>query len=187
MNLTVILDVIIAALGVYLLVSGIRGKGKFYQVQQVKEENRAEYVKAAKKNFIIIGVALIVDGVMSALKEVLYESSADGMEQVAKTSIQIPYTVFEITVLAVLAVLIITVIRMNKLTKKYVVPNMGNGEGQTGSGKPQTNHVLPVSAFEFDEEKEEEEEIPCFIEPEELSGMPAEPEETAKEPEEPAL
>ena len=167
-------SVILLAIGVYVLVSGIRGKGKLFVVENLKEGYEEKFVKSMRCFLIPIGALMIVNGADSIGKSLLYDMVTNETtgeityalkETVNLGSFQfltvkffdiVNYVCLGLVIAGVVGWLLIT----RKMTDRNAAPRTASSDPEAQKrAERQAGHTLPVSAFEFEEEEEEKSEL----------------------------
>ena len=170
-------DYILLAMGVYVLVAGIRGKGRLYNVENIKEGMEETYFKAMRKIYIGLGVVMTLNGVFSVLKYVFYsyeeiipatETMTAGYDWVAKgdmgfwSFLTIPFlNVMTYVCMGIsIAVIVLMIIITRKMTDKEAAAKRAQAYKESAASSKQAGHILPVSAFDFEEEGEAQTTLP---------------------------
>ena len=167
------MDYLLLGIGVYVLYGGIRGKGRLFSMEHVKKEYTEKFKKVSRIIYLPMGALMLLNGASSLLKDYFYEqveirtateSSAAEYGWMLKEgrnlgsfSFMSPqifniltYTFMGLVVAGVVLLIIVT----RKMTDKNAPKNpSGASDGQRQSER-QAGHVLPISAFEFDDETE---------------------------------
>ena len=165
-------NIIIAAGAAYLIISGIRGKGKLFEIQNAKEGCREKLVKWLRILYIIVGIAMLFNTLGSIVSTYAYEYVET---QAATETTQAVYelqqkadlgsfsfltynvlrivslTAFGISIAALVAVFIL----FNKMTDRNAPKKAANqgGKEQAQGYQTKTGEFMPASAFDFDEPK----------------------------------
>ena len=168
-------DYILLAMGLYVLISGIRGKGRLYTAENIKEGMEEKFHKTMQVLYIILGAVMTVNGVVSILKYTFYEfkevvaatETATAVYEWVPTKDLGAFRFLTVPVLNVLtfvcmglclACIIYMIVAIRKMTDKNAPKKQQ--AGQSGAGQSQASrqagHILPVSAFDFDEPEETE-------------------------------
>ena len=147
-------------IGVYVLIAGIVGKGRLFQ-HHAKKGMEKKLKTLLRICYIVLGIFLILNSGSALLKRYFYTvvETADGYEWVLKEGMSLgAFGFLQPRVLDVinyastffnLGAIGVVVVMLRKWGAS-VAPVQSQDERQKG-------HVLPVSAFEFDEEPKEEE------------------------------
>ena len=164
-------DYVILAMGVYVLVAGIRGKGRLYQVENIKEGMAEKFISIMRRLYIALGAIMTVNGLLSIAKYTLFTlvevtPATDTATAVydwvpkAESGFWSFLTIPVIQVLAYictalsLAAVVVLIVITRKMTDKEAVAKQA-AAARAGSTSPnQAGHILPVSAFDFDDEPE---------------------------------
>ena len=170
-------DYILLAIGVYVLYSGISGKGRLYNIENLKEGMEEKFKSTMRKLYIGLGVVMSLNAGASLLKTGFYEmKEITAATETAKAvyawvlqdgkslgvfSFLTPNVLDIITYVLLglsMALIVLMIIAIRKLTNK---PGTGGAQGQGKSGQGagqqarQAGHTLPVSAFDFEDEPED--------------------------------
>ena len=62
-----IIEIIMAAMGIYVLVSGIRGHGRLYTTQHIKEGCEEKSMKGQKIIYLVLGTSMLTNALASIL------------------------------------------------------------------------------------------------------------------------
>ena len=65
-------DVLMLGIGVYVLIGGIRGKGRLYSTGNVKKGMEEKYQKTMRLIYTILGVLMTLNGAVSCLSSYFY-------------------------------------------------------------------------------------------------------------------
>lgn len=169
MNSTLnILDYIMLVMGVYVLISGIRGKGRLYSTENIKEELLEKFISITRKLYIALGIVMSLNGLASVLRYSFYTvqeitpatETAPAVYDWVLTKDLGAFSFLTIPVLNIITyvcialavgLLVWTGVVINKMTDKNKRAS-GQSSG-SGSGK-QAGHTLPVSAFDFTDDSQ---------------------------------
>ena len=178
-------DYIMLAMGVYVLIGGIRGKGRLYTVENIKEELVEQFVKTMRKLYIALGAVMTLNGLVSVAKSMLYDyvevSPATGATTAAYDYVPkqdlgafsfltipvINIIMYVCTGLAIAGIVVMIIIT-RKMTDKDAAAKRAAQQAESAAANPQAGHTLPVAAFDFSED-------------ETVSASDAEPNQTAEE------
>lgn len=162
-------DYMMLAIGVYVLVAGIRGKGRLYSVDNIKEGMEEAFMRIMRKLYIALGIIMTFSGVISILKYVFYayeevipatETMTAGFDWVLKPGMDLG--VFRFLTIPVINIItyvcsglsivgiVIMIIATRKMTDKNAAARRAE-QSRTEADRRQVGHTLPVSAFDFDE------------------------------------
>ncbi len=162
-------DLLLLAISVYVLYAGITGKGRLYNVENIKEGKEEEFKNYMRKLYIWLGIAMVINSGASLLKGTFYtyqetvaatDTTAGVYEWVmtkelgafsfmsAKVFDIISYTALIITI----ALIVFLVIKMRKYTDKAKEAERRSGGSSGASCARNGGCVLPSSAFEFDDD-----------------------------------
>lgn len=170
-----ILDYIMLAMGVYVLVAGIRGKGRLYSVENIKKDLREKFMSVMRKFYIALGVIMTINGLLSVLRYTFYTvAEITPATETAKAVYDwVPardlgaFSFLTIPVINVLTYVCIglavgLLVWMSIIIRKMTDRNAAAGSsGQSGDGASadkQAGHTLPVSAFDFEDEQSKDRE-----------------------------
>lgn len=172
-----LMDYLLLAIGVYVLIGGIRGKGKLFQMDFLKEGYEEKFKKTLRSIYIPMGIVMLINGAVSLVKAAYYEqvpvTAADGSvtayewalkegKELGELSFMTPEFFMILTYICmglVVALVVLLIVMMRKMTDKEAQKkaSQAGGPGARSRDPRQGGHVLPVSAFEFDEPEPEEE------------------------------
>lgn len=164
--MTSLFDMLLLAMGVYVLVAGITGKGKMYTADNIKKGMEEKFKKTLRILFLCLGIFMILNSVSSLLMGMLYTS------QVVQEATETTAAVYEVvpavelggwsfltpelltTLMYVfMGVTIALVVALIFIIRKFVDKNAPRQ--RQGNDPRQAGHVLPVDAFEFDDASEQ--------------------------------
>lgn len=175
MNSMSLFDWIMLAMGAYVLYAGITGKGRLYVVENVKEGMEENLKKFSRLLYIILGIIMVVNSATSIVKYAFYayqevlpatDTAAAVYDWVAIKDLG-SFSFLTVQVLDIIAYvflglciacIVILIIGFRKMTDKNAKPKPKPEAQQAAQN--QAGHVLPVSAFEFEEEAQPESEEP---------------------------
>lgn len=169
-----LLNLLIIVLGVYVLFSAIRGKGRLMRTEGIKDEYKEKLPQLMRILYMIIGIAMIVNGAGAMLRSYIYEFPliSEATEEAAAVYSSVPvlvegmeefawlsYKALNVFSLVMMAISVTAVIVLFLLVRKMTDPNKRREEqekaAQTARGNSynaaQSGHTLPVNAFSFDE------------------------------------
>ena len=167
-------DYILLAMGIYVLVSGIRGKGRLFTAENIKEGMEEKFMKTMRILYIVLGVVMTINGGVSLIKYNFYiftpatETTAAVWTPTANLGAFSFLTVPVLNVLTYVCMglcllcIVSRLVAIRKMTDKNAPARKAAAENPTQQAQAarQAGHVLPVSAFEFDEPTETGEEKP---------------------------
>lgn len=162
--MTSLFDLLLLGLGIYVLVAGITEKGKLYAADNVKEGMEEKFKSAMRKVYLALGIVMLLNGIASMLMSLLYEpktlqeateTAAAVFEMVPKFDLgawsfltyKLLTTLTYIFMGFVVALIVVMIIVLRKLTERKAAP-AGSAQNSRQAG-----HILPVDAFDFDEEE----------------------------------
>ena len=155
-------DWLLLAVSVYVLYSGIVGKGKLYSVENIKEGKQEEFKALSRKIYIFLGIAMVINSAASLLRNTFYAyqeiTPAAGTAKAVYGWVMIKdlgafsfltAPVFDIISYVALAVtlglIVLLVVKMRKYIDKEAQSKASQGAAKSASS-------MPSSAFNFDEE-----------------------------------
>ena len=156
-------DWLLLAVSVYVLYSGIVGKGKLYSVENIKEGMQEEFKVLSRKIYIFLGIAMVINSAASLLRNTFYAyQEITPATETAKAvygwvTIKelgafsfLTAPVFDIISYVALALtlglIVFLVVKMRKYVDKTAQSKASQGPAaRSGSS-------MPSSAFNFDEE-----------------------------------
>ena len=156
--MTYLFDLLLIIMSFYVLISGIRGKGKLYQVDIVKEGKEELFYKTVRKIYIALGIAMVINSLSSLLLTELY--TYDDAYQLTVPLYDLgdwafltPKLIKGISMAALIvmiALLVVLGIFMSKVTDRNAPPKKKEGAPRNGTKEPV---FFPSSAFEFEAEE----------------------------------
>lgn len=158
-------DLLLLAMGAYVLFAGITGKGKLYATENIKKGMEEAFRKTMRKIYLTLGIVMVLNSVFSLLMTQLYttqlteatDTAAATVEYVPKVadmgfwSFLTPTVLLTLTYVCmglIVALIVLMVIKLRKFTDRTAPRSSAAQQGR------QAGHVLPVDAFEFDEPEE---------------------------------
>jgi len=165
-------DILLLAISAYVLYAGITGKGRLYNVENIKEGMEEEFKSMTRKLYIVLGSIMIVNSGASLLRGALYsyeevsaatDTTAAVYEWIAKKDLGsfafltpkvlgiISYVALGVT----MALIVLLIVKMRKYTDKEAAAKKkaaASGAACSRNG----GCVLPKSAFEFDDENKKQ-------------------------------
>lgn len=161
-------DYVLLAMGVYVLVAGIRGKGRLFAFENIKEGMEERFSKIMRRIYIVLGAVMTLNGLISVAKYSFYsyeevipatETMTAGYDWVLKRDLG-PLSFLTMPVINVLtyvctglsiAGLVTLIIVTRKMTDKTAAGKRAQ-QTQSAAAAKQAGHTLPVSAFDFEED-----------------------------------
>ena len=156
-------DWLLLAVSVYVLYSGIVGKGKLYSVENIKEDLQEEFKALSRKIYIFLGIAMVINSAASLLRNTFYAyqeiTPAAGTAKAVYGWVAIKdlgtfsfltAPVFDIISYVALALTLGLIVFLVVKMRKYVDKNAQAKSKQSSS--PRGGSSMPSSAFNFDEE-----------------------------------
>lgn len=150
-----LIDIVIAALGIYVVVNAIRGKGNLFSDEFIKEEKKADFKRIMMILAVITGIALVAAAVLT-----ICFSYIDSMRTVK---------------LVLLGVAILSLLGMS-IVNGAMTDKEKRMKAQQGAGYASGGHA-PGSAFEFDENEPTLDEVLANMEKEKESAPSDSPRE----------
>ena len=157
-----IFSIIMLALAAYVLYAAIAGKGNLYDTSNVKEGQEKQYKKTMRLFYAGLGVEMLLNSASSIIINMCYTETVDGSPVVQKEAVAGPAFLshisgqfFVIFGYVMFGLMVVTIVLMMVMMRKFIdkekqqkareaAQNAGRGDG----------HILPTSAFEFDENGE---------------------------------
>lgn len=164
-------DYIMLGMGLYVLVAGIRGKGRLYQVENIKEGMVEKFISIMRRLYIAIGSVMTINGLLSIARYSLFtlvevtpatDTAAAVYDWVPKAEsgfwsfLTIPVIqvlTYICTALSIGGIIVLIVIT-RKMTDKEAAAKQAAAARAGSAPANQAGHILPVSAFDFDDEPE---------------------------------
>lgn len=160
--MTSLFDLLLLAMGGYVLFAGITGKGKLYAADNVKEGMEEKFQKTMRTIYLCLGGAMMLNSVLSLLTSTLYTSKVITEATDTAQAVYEIVPAFELgfwsfltpellTILlyvcmaAIVALIVLMILKLRKFTDKT---KRASAPAQSSR---QAGHVLPVDAFDFDE------------------------------------
>ena len=162
--MTYLFDLILIAMSIYVLISGIRGKGRLFQIDNLKEGKEEEFLKKARKLYIALGIAMVINSGFSLLLTELYTYDDNYLLTVplydlgdwAFLTPGLIKGISYVALAAMIGLLVLLGVFMSKMTDRNAPPKKReNGAPRNGTKAPVS---FPTSAFEFDAAEEAEEQ-----------------------------
>jgi len=66
--------IMLGAIAIYVLYSAIRGKGRLFQADAIKEKFKDKYVKILRIIYLALGICMLLNTAASALNSILFET-----------------------------------------------------------------------------------------------------------------
>ena len=156
--MSIMFDVILIAMSVYILVGGIAGKGRLFKVNNIKEGQEENFIKYSRLVYIILGVVMFFHSLSGLVQNIMYEYNAETGAYVATGKLaflsSISYDALRIISIVFFALTLAGLGGLIVVMKKFTNPDP-KSNSKDPNGDRQAGHTLPVDAFEFDDEKEE--------------------------------
>lgn len=168
-----LMDYFLLAIGVYVLINGIRGKGRLFAVENIKEGYEEKFKKTMRAIYLPMGILMIINGGFSLLKAYLYEyaevtAATETTAAVYEWALKDGRSLGAFTFLTpeffniltyvfmglVVAGVVVLIVLMRKMTDRNAPQKASSDDPDAQKrAERQAGHVLPVSAFEFDDEQ----------------------------------
>lgn len=156
-------DLFLAGIGVYALIAGIKGSGRLYTNQNVKEGCEEKIMKGQRILYIIVGASMMLNGLSSILLSLLYDREVAETAYVFTpkqdlgsfaflTPELLSILTFVFMGISLVAITVLFVF-LRKMTVKAAPAKKGQG-GAAGQAQPQS--IFPSAAFNFDDDKKAE-------------------------------
>ena len=159
--MSIMFDVILIAMSIYILAGGIAGKGRLFKVNNIKEGQEENFLKYTKLIYIVLGIVMLIHSLSGLIQNVMYEYNS---EQAAFVSTgKLPFLSFlSYDTLRIIGVVFFCLTLAGLGALIFVMKKFTNPDAKQNSKDPnadrQAGHTLPVDAFEFDDEPEQEQE-----------------------------
>lgn len=163
--MTSLFDLLLLAMGAYVLIAGITGRGRLYAADNIKEGMEEKFRKTMRKVYLGLGIVMVLNGVVSLLMNLLYTTRVvqEATETTAAVTEIIPQ--FELgfwsfltpglltaLVYVCMGLIVALIVLMIVMLRKFTDRNAPRGASPQNDR--QAGHILPVDAFEFDEPEE---------------------------------
>ena len=158
-------DWLLLAVSVYVLYSGIVGKGKLYSVENIKEGMEEDFRKLSRKIYIYLGIAMVINSAASLLRNTfyIYQATTPATET-AKAVYKwkliegkslgafsfLTAQVFDIVSYVALALTLGLIVLLVVKMRKYIDKDAQAKASQNAKKGPSSS--MPSSAFNFDED-----------------------------------
>ena len=159
--MTKMFDYLLLAMAVYVLYAGISGKGRLYAVENIKEGMEKAFKKTMRWVYIGLGASMVLNSATSLLINTLYTLSAEDGSYTAAVELGkwafltpellrvLGYVFLGLTIAGVVLMIVVMRRFVDKEAQK-------KAQQQSAQVARQAGHILPVSAFEFDDEETSE-------------------------------
>ncbi len=162
-------DWLLLAISAYVLYAGITGKGRLYNVENIKEGMEEQFKQLSRKIYILLGVAMVINSGASLLRGALYayeevtpatDTAAAVYEWVAQKDLGsfafMTPTVFNVISYVALAITLGLIVLLVVSMRKYVDKEaQAKKAAAAGTAQKKTPSSMPSSAFEFDDEEKD--------------------------------
>lgn len=157
--MTLLFDLILMAMAVYILIGGISGKGKLLKADNIKEGKEEEFRKYSRIVYIVLGCVMLIHSATTSVQNLLYVYDPESQSIVAATDSglanAISYDLLRVISIIFFALTIIALIVLIVLMRKYTDKEKAKQKASGTQNERQKGHILPVDAFDFDEEETE--------------------------------
>lgn len=157
-------DYILLGMGIYVLVSGISGKGRLFTAENIKEGMEEKFHKTMQILYIVLGAVMTLNGGVSLIKYNFYTmvpaTATSPLTWEPKGDLG-AFSFLTIPVLNVLtyvcmgiclACIVYMIVAIRKMTDKNAPQKKAaSNPAAAAQANRQAGHILPVSAFDFDE------------------------------------
>lgn len=167
-----LMDYLLLAIGAYVLINGIRGKGKLFAVENIKEGYEQKFKKTMRAIYLPLGIVMVINGAFSLFRTYLYEqvelqAATETAAAVYGWGLKEGRSLGSFTFLTpeffnvlnyvfmglVIAGVVVLVVVMRKMTDRNAPQKASSDDPEAQKrAERQAGHALPVSAFEFDDE-----------------------------------
>ncbi len=158
-------NIILLALALYVLVVAIRGKGRLYDTKFIKDGKEKEYVKAIRIVYLFMSIVMILNSAANIISDIYYTDNesfaamrAKGMGVLSFLTQDVLFVLSMVFLGLVVVSLVVLVVVSRKFIDKEKQQAGMQAQRGSYSDPRQQGHILPVSAFEFDEAPEAEKE-----------------------------
>ena len=156
-------DWLLLAISFYVLYAGIVGKGKLYNVENIKEGKEEEFKALSRKIYIYLGIAMVINSAASILRSTYfnYQEITPATEtakavycwvtikELGSFSFLTPqlFDIISYVALALtLGLIVFLVVKMRKYVDK-------TAQAKSKGPAPRSGSSMPTSAFNFDEDE----------------------------------
>ena len=160
---TYLFDLILIGMSVYVLVSAILGRGRLFQLDNLKEGMEEKFYSGARKLYLGLGTAMLINSIFSLLLTELYTYDdayqlTVPLYDLGKWSFLTPGLIKTITYIALAAMIGLLIwlgVFMSKVTDRNAPPKK-NGSSTSRNPRAKKEIVkLPSHAFDFDSFEDE--------------------------------
>ncbi len=155
--MTLLFDVILMAMAVYILVGGISGKGKLLKADNIKEGKEEEFKKYSRITYIVLGCTMLLHSLITTVQNLVYVYDPEAKSFVATKpsglTDAISYELFRAFGIAFFVLTIAALVVLIVLMRKYTDPEKMKQNAGAAQNERQKGHILPVDAFDFDEDE----------------------------------
>ena len=159
-------DLLILGMGIYVLIASIRGKGKLFVYQNVKEGMEEKFLKTIRTIYGVLGASMIVNGLVSILTTtVFYTVDATTGEFVPNFelgfwSFLTPNLSSLLTILFMIvagACIIAVYVVARRMTVKNAPRKDQSARDDGGQQRPaRPSYRMPSAAFDFTEDADKD-------------------------------
>jgi hypothetical protein len=157
-------DWLLLAISVYVLYSGIVGKGKLYSAENIKEGMQEAFKAFSRKVYIFLGITMIINSGASLMRSTFYtyheitpatETAKATGEWVATQDLGVfsflTSKVLDIISYCALAITLGLIVLLIVKMRKYIDKN--TQAKKSDAAKPGGGSSMPSSAFNFDDDE----------------------------------
>lgn len=158
-------DWLLLAISAYVLYAGITGKGRLYNVENIKAGQEETFKALSRRIYIYLGVAMVINSAASILRNLFYtyqevtpatDTTSAVFEMVATRDLGVfsfltplAFDIISYAALAItLGLIVLLVVKMRKFVDKEA---QAKRSASAGAAKKGTSS-MPSSAFNFDDE-----------------------------------
>lgn len=159
-----IFDVFLAGIGLYALISGIIGHGRLFTTQNIKEGCEKKIMVGQRVLYIIVGLSMVLNGLMSILLGALYDRSVvdNAYVFVPKSDLGswsfLTPQLLSVMTFVFMGISLVSIIVLVVLLRKMTVRASAQKSGDGKAGDPAAQqHFMPSAAFEFEDEPKKNE------------------------------
>lgn len=154
--MTYLFDLLLIAMSGYVFISGIIGKGKLFDIDNIKEGKEEVFHKTARKLYTVLGIAMLVNSISSLALTELYTYDENyqltvPLYDLGDWAFLTPGLIKGISYAALaimIGLLVVLGIFMSKVTDRNAPSKKKEGNSSRTSGKRE-KVVFPSSAFDF--------------------------------------
>lgn len=160
---TSLFDLILIGMSVYVLYNGIVGKGRLYEIDNLKEGKEELFYSVSRKLYLGLGIMMLINSVSSLLLTELYTYDEAyqltvSLYDLGKWSFLTPNLLRTVSYVALgfLLVLLVAIgVFMSKVTDRNAPPKKKSSGAKKNRGDRREVVKLPSHAFDFEPQQEE--------------------------------